>query len=162
VEEKHISPIFFQWSAPTRYFEKKPDYYFKAIISLGVLLSLLLFFLAEYVLIFVVWTCVLVLYLRASVAPLDTIYKLTKFGVQFYDTNIDYKAIRAFTVDKKKETHIARFFLFPHGEVHLVLPHNNYKEIIHYLQEKVPFIEVVPESDAERIGKWLKKLVGLH
>ena len=51
--------VYFEWEAPIRHYEQKTQTYFRAIIALGILLTLALYFLGEYLLSLVGCFCVL-------------------------------------------------------------------------------------------------------
>lgn len=156
--------VFFEWSAASRYFEKKPMVFFKLVISLALVLSLLAYFLGETILIFVIWATVFVVYIKTTVVPPQTKYKLTKFGIQILDTTVLYKTISAFTIVSKAKGDLLRFFNIGNsGEFYLMLPDNPQKKqkIISFLQKKIPYIEKVPKTEIEKIADFLKKLIGL-
>ncbi|OGK66482.1 hypothetical protein A2262_01065 [Candidatus Roizmanbacteria bacterium RIFOXYA2_FULL_41_8] len=61
--------VFLEWEADSRYYERKPSSYFRAITVLAFLISLLLFFIKEILLIILVWIVYFVVYVRAVVPP---------------------------------------------------------------------------------------------
>lgn len=158
------SVVFSEWEAPIRYFEKKPAGYFKALVALGVLLSLLFYFLSETLLIVLVWMVVFVAYVKATVPPPSTLFKLTKFGIQFFETNVPYTSISGFTVVKKKEGELLRIFtsLPAAAEFFIVLPADQPQKagIVEFLKEKAPYIEKIPRTDIEKIASFLERVTG--
>lgn len=156
--------VYFEWEAPVRYYEQKNQIYFRAIISLGVLLTLALYFLGEYLLIFVVWSVIFVYYVKAAIPPQNARYKLTKFGVQFYEQTITYEVMQSFTLVNKPKGTLLRVFVSGQSpyEIHILLPETEDKNmIVALLQEKIPYIEHVPQTDIERFAQWLGSIVGL-
>lgn len=155
--------VFFEWEAPMRYFEEKPPSYFKAVVSIAVLVSLLLFFLKEFLLLMVVWVIVFVAYVKALVPPLHIRYKLTKFGIQFYTTTINYKNIHAFSLIKRPQAQLLRFIMYGGLEWTALLPSDKHQgdEIISFLKERVPFLEHIPETEIDKMANWLKRVIGL-
>lgn len=155
--------VYFQWESPVRYYEPKSRAYLRALIALGVLLTLALFFFGEYLLILAVWSVVFVFYVKAAVPPQNALYKLTKFGFQFYEQTIPFQAMSSFTITHKPKSAILRIFITAETpyEVHVILPTGEMKDkILSLLEDKVPFIEHVPKTDIERFADWLSSLVG--
>ncbi len=156
--------VFFEWQAPARYFEKKPTAFFKLVFSLALILSALAYFLGETMLVFVIWVTTLVVCVKAIVPPSQITHKLTKFGIQTDETTVLYKEISAFTMISRPNRDLLRFFtLRQGGEFYLLLPNETLKkkEIISFLQQKIPYIDKVPQTDIEKIAGFLKKLIGL-
>ncbi|MFA6005611.1 MAG: hypothetical protein WC775_03970 [Patescibacteria group bacterium] len=156
--------VYFEWEAPVRHFEQKTQSYFRAIIALGVLLTLALYFLGEYLLILVVWSVVFVFYVKAAIPPQNALYKLTKFGIQFYQHTIPYEVLRGFTVVHKSTNTLLRIFVSEENsyEMHILLPQGDEEEkILAFLEEKVPFIEHIPKTNIERFSSWVGSFLGL-
>jgi hypothetical protein len=156
--------VCFEWEAPVRHYEPKTRTYFRALIALGILLTLALYFLGEYLLILVVWSVVFVYYVKAAIPPQNAIYKLTRFGIQFYQHTIPYDALQSFTLVHKTKNNLLRIFVSGENpyEIHILLPTGELEEkIMKFLEEKVPFVEQVPKTDIERFAEWLGSSLGL-
>lgn len=155
----------YEWKAPARYFEKKPSSYFRAIVVLGAVLSLLLYFFSQYLLILVAWVVIFVTYVKATVMPPQITYQLTQFGLQFLNEIHPYKSFIAFTIINRPAGIVARLFNdSPRSiEVNIVLPKNKTEaeKIIEYLQKKVPYVNNAPVNSIERFGNTLQRLTGL-
>lgn len=163
-ESANNKAVFFEWVADSRYYEKKPDSYFRAIIVLAVLVSLLLFFLKEHLLIFLVWVICFVVYVRAVVPPPPTKYTLSKFGLQFFNYYLYYQNIAVFSVIKKPKKNLLRIFTkMPEAsEFNLVLPEDSVtaNHIIEFLKDKTPYVETIPKNEIEKLADWLGRITG--
>lgn len=156
--------VFFQWEASSRYFEKKPKSYFRAIIVLSILISLILFFIKEPILIGLVWVIFFVVYAKATVPPLTVRYSLDKFGFGYIGGYLSYPQIILFSVENKSNGSFLRIITNEAGrEVNIGLPQNSQKqtEIIGFLKNKVPFVEKLPKTETEKIADYLIKITGL-
>ncbi len=152
-----------KWEAPSRYFEKKPPSYFRAITVLAMLISVLLFFFKEGLLIFLVWVIFFVAYVRAAVSPISTEYSLDKFGLSYFGGRLSYDKMTFFSVVKKNEGRVIRIFShFLASELCLVMPKEeklaNY--IIKHLKQRVPFMEKTPKTEVEKFGEFLSRAAG--
>lgn len=154
----------FVWVSDSRYFEKKPRVYFRAITVLALLISLLLFFLKETLLIILVWLVYFVVYVRSVIEPAKTKYQITEYGINYYGGLITFKQIIAFSIITKKYDQILRIVLQPDGRQYdLVLPKDpkHIKQIVHFLNQKALFLEELPQSGVEKLGRFLGRLTGL-
>jgi len=152
------------WEADSRYFEKKPKHYFRAITVLAFLISLLLFFLREILLIILVWLVFFVAYVRSIIEPVKTKYQINTFGVNYYGGLISFKQIAAFSVLFRKQSSVLRIITQPTGlQYDLVLPKDKRlsEEIVKFLKQKAPFLDELPESGIEKISRFLGKVTGL-
>ena len=103
-------------------------------------------------------------YVKAAIPPQNATYRLTKFGIQFYQHTIPYEAIQSFTIVHKPKNTLLRMFISGENpyEIHILLPiGEEEKEITTFLVEKIPFIEHVPKTDIERFSDWLGSFLGL-
>lgn len=157
--------VFQEWSAPSRYFEKKPAHYFRATVILTILSSVLLYYLGERLLIFLAWIIFFVVYVRAVVEPPEIKFILGRFGLHFFDFYLKYEDMSYFGVVKKPHGQILRIFGRLQGgtEYNVVLPTNDKdrEQIVHILKERVPYLERIPKTEIERIADWLSRLTGL-
>lgn len=154
----------YEWEAGARYFEKKPSTYFRAIIILGVVLTLLLYFFSQYVLIAVVWVIIFVISVKAAVPPPKITYRLTQFGLQYLNEIHPYHDLAAFTIVNKSAGTLVRLFnASPRAiELNIVLPKDKSQKdkIVVFLKNKIPYIDKVPLNSIEKFGNTLKKLTG--
>jgi|GEM_PF-1426667 len=154
-----------EWVADSRYFEEKPGSYFRAITVLAVLSSILLYFLGELLMIFLVWVLFFVVYVRSTVSPPKIKYSLGKFGIHFYDYHLNYQSISAFSVVKKRRGELLRLIAQQNApaEYNIVLPDDKEQQaiIIEYLKERVPYLERIPKSEVEKIAEALGRISGL-
>lgn len=163
-ETNKAKEIFFRWEADSRYFEKKPISYFQATTILAVLISFLLFFLKEGLLIVLVWIIYFVVYVRAVIPPVKTRYGLDKFGLRYYGGYLALKNMAAFSLIKKNHGQLLQIITQPSGyEYSVLLPtdKNEAENIIDFLKEKVPFVEQFPKSEVEKLTQFLNRLTGL-
>lgn len=152
--------VYFEWDAPIRYFEKKSPAYFKSLAAFIVILTILAFFLDELLLIFFIWIMGFVLYVRSTIPPVHIRYKLTKFGIQAYETIINYQSIAAFTINNRHDTTIARFFTTTGAQMYIILPSTDKEAILDFLKDKIPFVDHVEKTEIEKIAGFLQRVTG--
>ena len=163
-EVNKIKEVFFEWEADSRYYEKKSAAYFRAITVLAFLISLLLFFLKEIILIVLVWIIYFVAYVRAVVPPIKTKYRLDKFGLGYYGGHVAYKQMALFSVVDKKHGQLIRIITnFSGLELNLVLPSNptQSESVITFFKERVPFMAQIPKNEVEKLADFLLRITGL-
>ena len=156
--------VFLEWEVDSRYYEKKPGSYFRAITVLAFLIRLLLFFIKEILLIVLVWIVYFVVYVRAVVPPVKTKYRLDRFGLGYYGGYVTYKQMALFSILHKKHSQLIRIITnLPGLELNLVLPSDPHKQeaIIGLFKEKVPFVEQIPKTEVEKLAEFLLRITGL-
>jgi hypothetical protein len=157
---------FFEWKSTIRYFEKKPNQYFRAVVVLAVVLTLFLYFLNEPLMILLVWLTTFVAVVKAAVPPPGVTYKLSKFGFQFFEKTVPFTVISSFAVANKKTADILYIYLntTTFSEFNIVLPRDpQVKEaVLEFLKERVPYISDRPISATEKIGAFLGRITGLE
>ncbi len=164
MENNNSNQALFLWDAPIRYFEKKPPTFGKSLIALGILFSLIAYFIGEPFLVLVVWMVVFVSYVKITIPPPNTQYSVTTFGIHISETIIEYKHIHSFAYEIKKEGSVLRFYLTITGQpffVILPMPFLKTTELLTFLKSQLPYLERVPKTDAERFTEWAGKTIGL-
>jgi hypothetical protein len=154
-----------EWMSDSRYFEPKSAHYFRAVTILAILSSLLLYFLGERLMIFLVWILFFVVYVRATVPPPKVKYSMGKFGIRLFDYYLNYQLIAAFSVVKKQNGTLLRLITHqnPPVEYSLVLPEDKEQQtkIIEFLKDRVPYLETFPKSEVEKLADFLGRVSGL-
>ncbi len=77
--------VLYEWKAPSRPFKKRKRQYFMTVITIGVLLSLILFFAGQILPIAVVFAVVFLSYVMATVPPHDIMFGITTLGIRIED-----------------------------------------------------------------------------
>ncbi|KXK11796.1 MAG: hypothetical protein UZ22_OP11002000242 [Microgenomates bacterium OLB23] len=71
----------FSWQAPIRPYKKKSQGVLRFYIAIAFLLTLLVYFLGDYILILPIWSTLFVVYVFTVTPPLIVTYRITKFGL---------------------------------------------------------------------------------
>ena len=156
--------VFLNWQADSRYFEKKPKSYFRALVVFSVLMSLVLYFIKEPLLLVLVWILYFVVYVRSTIAPLKIKYSLDRFGISYSGFYLNYSNIALFSLVDKNNGSYLRIILKNNTEMNIVLPtgKQEIEEVVEFLKNKVPFVAEMPKTEIEKIGDYLTKLTGLN
>jgi len=163
---KNNKPVLFEWKEGLRYFEKKPPQYLKSIFVVTLLFSVLVYFIAEPLLMFLVWVVFFVAYTTSVIPPPEVTYKINNFGIEIAGFFYHFSAVYYFTILKKTNNQVLKIINNTPGisELRLVLPNNKQEAeaIIEYLKSTLPFVENPPKTEIDRMALWLRKLTGFN
>src|SRR3989344_3535471 len=82
-EKKTVNPqTIFSWIAPLRAYKRKPAGVLRFYIAIAFLLSLIVFFFGDKILILPIWATVFLVYVLTITSPPIVENKITKFGIE--------------------------------------------------------------------------------
>jgi len=164
---KAVKPVelktLLKWQAPMRPFKKKDKEYFTTIAAIVFLLTVILLFLKEWLLIAVIIALMFVTYVLATVEPESVDHELTTRGVVTGGKLYKWEALRRFWFSKKwNDTllHIDTNLQFP-GRLMMLTGNQTEKKLKEVLQKKVQF-EQPEETFMDRSAQWLQEKVPLE
>lgn len=148
-----------EWSAPGRPFKKRTKQYYLTALLVMLLVEIILFLFAEYLLMVVVLSLVFVAFSLALVQPKNFHYRISSEGITVEDKFFLWKELYDFYFTKKDgyETLHVRTEAFIPGELILTLGNEQEEKIKKALLPYLSFREYVKPSFMERAGEWLAK-----
>ena len=153
----------YTWQAPSRPFKKRNREFYTTIGALVILLSVILLFAKEFLLIGVILSFGFVAYVLASVAPEDVKHTLTNKGVRSAKKLYLWSELGRFWWDdkwKQKILHIETKDAFP-GRIQLLLGKGNEKKINDIISKYL--IKEKPEPTwLDKSSKWLQEKIPLE
>ena len=153
-----------EWQAPDRPFRVRSQDYFKTIAAMVFLISVILFFAGELMLIIAVLSVTFVAYALASVPPGETTHRITTHGVEDAGNLHRWEELRDF------------WFEEPHGQkmlvIHTYLPYpprimmllgaTKEEAVKKILIENIPFREKPDKSFVDNVAQWLSEKIPLE
>ena len=130
-----------EWQGPTRIFEKKGKRYIVTLIAAAGVVMLILFFLHQWVLAFLVAAIAFVLFGFNTVEPVENDYKILTTGIKLDKKLYDYKNLRFFWFKEKGEQKILQvstYLSFPH-KLSILTPEEKEEEITSALLRYLPY-----------------------
>jgi len=157
--------VIHEWTAPSRLFKKRGKEYFSTILAIVVLLTVILFILNEWLLIWLVFTLAFFTYVLATVKPENIKYQMSKKGIKVGRRYYLWNQLTEFWVEQK---HGYRIFyitmpLRSPGRVILLIKDSELeKAVLKTLGEKLLYHEEPQKTWAEKAGDWLERKVQLE
>ena len=152
----------YSWTAPLRAYKKKPAGVFKFYSAVAVLLTIILFFLREYILAIPIWATMFLIYALTITPPHDILNTITKFGIHTGSNAYNWENLSHFYFIKKFDYHILVVFTklsFGHP-IYLVIPNDTVKkEVLHLLADHLIYQESPIKTFGDRVAEALTTLM---
>jgi hypothetical protein len=100
--QTHLNPqVMFLWKAPMRPFKKRAKNVLRFYIALALLLSLIIFFFGDKVLLVPIWALLFLFYVLTITPPPEVENKLTQFGIETAGMTIRWESLSHFYFTKR-------------------------------------------------------------
>ncbi|KKQ01526.1 MAG: hypothetical protein US11_C0007G0019 [Candidatus Roizmanbacteria bacterium GW2011_GWA2_36_23] len=154
--------VVYAWKAPLRPYKKRSKLIFRFYLALALLLSLIVFFLGDRILLIPVWSLLFLFYTLTITPPPVTEHKINRFGMETLGTTLRWEALSHFYFSKRfgfdTLTVVSRAPFFYH--LYLVVPDDQIKkDLIQILSEHLVFQEKPQKTFTDRLVDWLSALV---
>lgn len=161
-DSSHNPQTILHWKAPIRAYKKQGAHIIRFYLALALLLSLLVIFFGDSLLLIPIWA-VLFLFYVLTVTPAPEIeHKVTKFGLESADITIRWEVLSHFYFSKRFDYIILTVVSHPPFNTHLyfVIPSEELKQkLISILSEHLVYKEKPNRTFTEKATDWLAKLV---
>lgn len=156
---KKQQDVLLRWQAPTRPFKKRDKTYFQTAAALVFLLTVILLFLHEWLLIGVVLALFFVAYVLASVEPPKIEHKITEKGIWIGEGFYRFNELAQYWFEEHlgQKTLILFSPLKAPDRLSLVLSGISQEEVDKILREKLVFREKPLKTFVDSLSEWLKK-----
>lgn len=158
-----INPqMLFMWKAPLRPYKKRGKNILRFYIALALLLSLIVFFFGDRILLVPIWTLLFLFYVFTITPPPEVSNKLTKFGIETAGLTIRWELLSHFYFIKRFGyevlTVVGHEPYFLHG--YLVIPNQEVKkQVMEILSERLIYQEKPVRTFTDRMIDLFAKLV---
>lgn len=160
---KEPMKVLLSWKAPSRPFKKHDREYFSTIGAIVFLLSIILLFIKEWLLIGVIIALAFLAYVLASIEPEEIEHKITTRGIFTGKKLFEWPRLGRFWISGKwdhKLLHIEQFFGMP-TQLIMLLAKTSGKQIKDVL-EKYLIYEEPEKTMVDKASEWLAKKVPLE
>lgn len=154
--------VLFAWKAPLRPYKKRGKNIFRFFIVLALLLSLIVIFFADRILLLPIWSVLFLFYVLTVTPPQDIEHKITKFGIESADMTVRWELMSHFYFSKRFGFIILTVVAHPPFYTHMyfVVPNEDLKKkIITLLSEHLIYQEKPNRTITEKLIGWLSYLV---
>ncbi len=147
------------WTSPGRPFRKRGRQYYLTSLLIMLLVEVILFLFAQYLLMLVVVSLVFVAFALATVPPRDFHYRISTEGITIEDHFFLWQELYDFyfrRIERIEVLHVRTHSLIP-GELTLTLGDIDKEHIKRVLLPFLPYREMIRPTFMEKSGNWLSK-----
>lgn len=154
--------VMFSWTAPLRPYKKRSALIIRFYLSVALLLSLIMFFFGDKILLIPIWALVFIFYVLTITPPPDVENKITTFGIEAAGVTLRWEALSHFYFGKRfgfyTLTIVSQSPYFYH--LYLVVPTSDMKKkIITILSAHLLYQETPQKTIADKMLDWISVLV---
>lgn len=160
--EKPINPqTIFSWEAPVRAYKKTTFGILRFYIALALLLSLIVFFFDEKILVLPIWSIMFLFYVLTITPPHNVENKITRFGIETAENTYRWENLSSFYFLKKFDyfTLVIVGQPYPFHLYLVVEKADDVEKITQILSEHLIFQEKPKKNITDKMSEWLTKLM---
>ncbi len=154
--------IILSWKAPLRPYKKRGKNIIRFFFALALLLSLIVFFIADTILLIPIWAVLFLFYVLTVTPPMEIEHKITKFGIESADTTARWELLSHFYYTKRLGFTLLTVVAHPPFSMHayFVVPDEETKnKITSVLSEHLIYQEKPNRTLTEKMIGWLSMLI---
>jgi hypothetical protein len=154
--------IIFSWRAPLRPYKKQSSIILRFYLTVALLLSLIVFFFGDKILIIPIWALVFIFYVLTITPPPDVENKITTFGIDASGVTLRWEMLSHFYFGKRfgfnTLTVVSQSPYFYH--LYLVVPTEEMKKkLIDILSAHLLYQETPHKTITDKMLDWVSVLV---
>jgi len=154
--------VIYSWIAPIRAYKKTTQGILRFYIAVALLLSLIVFFVGEKILVLPIWAILFLFYSLTVTPPQYIENKITKFGIFSGENMYKWEDLSSFYFLKKFDYYILVLTnkIIPTHRVYMVIENiESIEEIKKILSENLIFQEKPKKNFTDKMAEWLTKLM---
>jgi hypothetical protein len=163
MDQEQTNPqIIYSWEAPLRPFVKRSKEVIRFYIALTLLISLIVIFFGDKILLIPLWALVFIFYVFTVTPPSNVTNKITRFGIETVGTNLRWEVLDHFFFTNRFSYDILTIVTNPPYEYHayLVIPNKDVKDkVIKLLTKHIVYQEKPQKTTTDKLVDWLSRLV---
>jgi hypothetical protein len=154
--------IYSQWVSPSRLFKKRDREYFVNIAAIVFLLSVILVFAREFVLVAAVLSIVFLIYVLSTVPPEDVKHRVTSLGIESAGHFYRWEELADFWFEEQWGQHelIVRPYMSP--RLIILFPGSDKGKLQESIGKYIPFREEPERSWVDNAAKWITEKIPLE
>jgi hypothetical protein len=154
--------IIYSWKAPLRPYKKQGGVILRFYLALALLLSLIIFFFGDKILIVPIWSLLFLFYTFTITPPPEVENKITRFGIETTGITLKWENLSYFYFSKRFNFIVLTLVGQPpyYFHVYLVLKDEEMKnKLLHILSEYLIYQEKPQKNFTDKIVDWFSNLL---
>lgn len=154
--------VILAWTSPSRLFKKRDREYFVNIGAIVFLLSIILVFAREFVLIAAVLSIVFLIYVLSTVPPEEVSHRITNLGIESAGHFYRWEELADFWLEEQWGQHM--IVLRPHlsPRVIILLGSQDHEKVRELVAKHIPFRSEPERTWSDNAASWLSKKIPLE
>lgn len=154
--------VIFSWKAPIRPYKKRSGLVLRFYLAVALLLSLIVFFFGDRILIIPIWAVLFLFYVLTITPPPEIENKITKFGLETAGLTIRWEALSQFYFTRRFGFYVLT--VVSHGpyfyQAYMVIPNEDIKKnLMLILSEHLIYVEKPNRTLTDKLIDWFSKLI---
>lgn len=162
-EQKITNPqLIYSWKAPLRAYKKRSAGVLRFYIAVSLLLSLIVFFFGERILIIPIWAIMFLFYVLTITPPPEIENRITFFGIETAGNTFRWDFLSHFYLTKKFDYHVVVVVSNPPFFYHIYLvvkDEQTLNQVVKILSQHLLFQEHPQKTLTDKMTEWLTKLM---
>lgn len=161
-QEPKEEEVYLAWSSPSRLFKKRDREFFVNILAIVFLLSVILVFVREFVLIATVLSIVFLIYVLSTVPPEDVKHRVTSLGIESAGHFYRWEEFADFWFDEQwgQNMMVLRPFMSP--RIIVLLGDQKKDKVRELIARHIPFREEPDRSWVDNAARWISEKIPLE
>ncbi len=160
-EEKQ-EEVYLTWASPSRLFKKRDKEYFTNIGAIVFLLSVILIFAREFVLVAAVISVVFLVYVLSTVPPEEVKHKITNLGIESAGHFYRWEELVDFWLEEQWGQSMVVLHPYIGTRIIILLADVKKDAVREVIAKHIPFREVPDKSWVDNAATWLTQKIPLE
>ena len=154
--------VLYSWRAPLRAYKKRSKNVLRFYLAVAFLLSLIIFFVGDRILIIPIWAVLFLFYVLTITPPPDVENKITRFGIETAGITLRWEFLSHFYFTERFGFAILTIVTNPPYNMHafLVIPTREIKQsVMKILVEHIVYVDRPQLTLTDRLINWLSYFI---
>jgi len=161
LEDNKEPEVYLSWSSPSRLFKKRDMEFYKTIGAIVFLLTIILVFASEFVLVLTMLSIVFLVYVLSTVPPENVDHRITNLGIESAGHYYRWVELFEFWFDSQwgQTLLVIRPLVGP--RIIILLGSESKEKVRGYLTKHIPFREIPERTWMDNASSWLSSKIPL-
>ena len=154
--------VYLSWSSPSRLFKKRDAEFYKMIGAIVFLLTIILVFASEFVLVLAMLSIVFLVYVLSTVPPENVDHRITNLGIESAGHYYRWEELSEFWFDSQWGQALLVLKPFMGPRIVILLGLEKKEKVRELLTKHIPFRETPDRTWVDNASSWLSAKIPLE
>jgi len=156
--DNNLEKSLFEWEQAERPYKKRDKNYWVTTIVILILVSVIFFYMKEFLLIVALFSGLFLYYSMSAITPQNISYKITNRGVYYGGSRIEWALLNRFWIKQNMDSCVIYFdtnLRFPR-QISVIINEKDTETLKKIISRRIPMLEDSPEF-VDKVTKWVGK-----